>query len=124
MSVEISNAQVVNLTNMSNLDIHYRLLTTSSLEDERNFLPSINFAKDTAESINYFDTAGVNGLGETNNAVKQSLFSTLNGFGASLWNCNRGRLERQMNTSFDASTSVQASNGLVSQDVLNTVGKN
>ena len=31
ISVEIANRQVVNLTNMSNLDIHYKLLTTSSL---------------------------------------------------------------------------------------------
>ena len=30
MSKEIANMQVVNLTNMSNLDIDYRLLTTSS----------------------------------------------------------------------------------------------
>ena len=51
MSVEIANCQVVNLTNMSKLDIHYRLLTTSSIEDERNFLPSINFAKVTAKSV-------------------------------------------------------------------------
>ena len=34
LSVEIANMQVVNLTNTSHLDINYRLLTTSSLEDE------------------------------------------------------------------------------------------
>ena len=71
MSVEITNAQVVNLTNLSNLDIHYRLLSTASREDELNFLPSINFHKDTAESIQYYDTSGVNGLGETNNVIQQ-----------------------------------------------------
>ena len=76
MSVEIANCQVVNLTNMSNLDIHYRLLTTSSLEDERNFLPSINFAKDTAESINYFEAASATGLGECNIVIRGTNFST------------------------------------------------
>jgi hypothetical protein len=67
MSVEITNAQVVNLTNLSNLDIHYRLLTSCSREDELNFLPSINFHKDTAESITYYDTSGAFGFGEANN---------------------------------------------------------
>ena len=30
LSVEITNNQVVNLTNLSNLDIHYRLVSTMS----------------------------------------------------------------------------------------------
>ena len=124
MSVEIANCQVVNLTNMSNLDIHYRLLTTSSLEDERNFLPSINFAKDTAESINYFEAASATGLGETNNVIRGTNFTTATGYGASGWNSNRGRLERQLNTSFDAATSIQAGSSLVSQEGVTAVGKN
>ena len=69
MSVEITNAQVVSLTNFSNLDINYKLLTTSSLEDERNFLPSINFHKDTAESIMYSGVTSLTGIGEYNNVI-------------------------------------------------------
>ena len=38
MSVEITNCQVVNLTNLSNLDINYRLLSTCSREDELNLI--------------------------------------------------------------------------------------
>ena len=76
MSVEITNAQVVSLTNFSNLDINYKLLTTCSLEDERNFLPSINFHKDTAESIMYAGAASAVGVGEYNNVIKQSLWTS------------------------------------------------
>ena len=126
ISVEISNMQVVNLTNMSNLDINYRLLTTSSLEDERNFLPSINFHKDTAESIYYTDAAGTSGLGECNNKILGSTFSSSSGYGASLWNSNRGRLERQLNTSFDPVKGREGSDGtkLHSTAVVNDTGKN
>ena len=80
MSVEITNAQVVNLTNLSNLDIHYRLLSSASREDELNFLPSINFAKDNAESISYRDVSNATGCGEINNIIKQDLFTSASGW--------------------------------------------
>ena len=126
MSVEISNMQVVNLTNFSNLDINYKLLTTCSLEDERNFLPSIGFAKDTAESIYYTDAISTSGLGECNNKIANSLFSSAGGYGATQWNSNRGRLERQMNTSFDPVKGREGSDGtkLHSQSVVTDTGKN
>ena len=101
MSVEITNCQVVNLTNFSNLDINYRILSTCSREDELNFLPSINFHKDTAESIYYTDVSGATGLGESNNIIKQNLWDSGNGWGAKGWNTNAGRLQRELNTSFD-----------------------
>ena len=122
MSVEITNAQVVNLTNLSNLDIHYRLLSTASREDELNFLPSINFHKDTAESIQYYDTSGVNGLGETNNVIQQSLFTAANGWGQTGWKQNIGRLQRQLNTSFDPSNCQQGL--MVTEKVCTTTAKN
>ena len=126
MSVEITNAQVVNLTNLSNLDIHYRLLSTCSREDELNFLPSINFHKDTAESITYFDVSGGTGLGETNNVIKQSLFESTTGFGSSGLNSNLGRLQRQINTSFDPVNGVNGSakTQLTTEAVCKTVSKN
>ena len=125
MSVEITNAQVVNLTNFSNLDINYRLLSTSSREDELNFLPSINFHKDTAESIYYTDSAGT-GVGESNNIIKQTAFDTASGWGSKGWNSNEGRLQRQLNTSFDPNDSPFGNNGskLTSESVCKTVGKN
>ena len=128
MSVEISNMQVVNLTNMSNLDINYKLLTSSSLEDERNFLPSINFSKDSAESIHYSGVASTSGIGECNNVIKQTLFTSAGGYGALGTNSNKGRLERQLNTSFDPITGVNGSdgakNGLVTTKVMSDTGKN
>jgi hypothetical protein len=126
MSVEITNAQVVSLTNFSNLDINYKLLTTSSLEDERNFLPSINFHKDTAESIMYKGVADLNGVGEYNNIIKQSTFTSSTGWGASGWNSNNGRLQRMMNTSFDPSGALYGSGGakLVNENAVKAVGKN
>ena len=96
MSVEITNAQVVSLTNFSNLDINYKLLTTSSVEDERNFLPSINFSKDTAESIMYAGAASAVGVGEYNNVIKQSLWTSGTGWGKTGWNSNNGRLQRML----------------------------
>ena len=126
ISVEVTNAQVVNLTNFSNLDINYRLLTTSSLEDERNFLPSINFHKDTAESIYYTDVSGANGLGECNNVLTNSAFTTTSGWGTSFINSNEGRLRRALNTSFDPVDSAIGSGNskLVNATTVKTTGKN
>ena len=124
LSVEITNNQVVNLTNLSNLDINFRLLTTASVSDERNFLPSINFAKDNVESITYqgVSTANGSGLGECNNAIKQSTFSSASGYGNSFFNSNNGRLERMRNTSFDPTNGTQSV--YTSTSSLNSSGKN
>ena len=126
MSVEITNAQVVSLTNFSNLDINYRLLTTCSVEDERNFLPSINFHKDTAESIMYAGATDAIGVGEYNNVIKQSLFTSATGWGKTGWNFNSGRLQRMMNTSFDPINSMYGSGGakLVNENATKATGKN
>lgn len=126
ISVEITNAQVVNLTNFSNLDINYRLLTTCSREDEVNFLPSINFHKDTAESIYYSDVTSANGIGESNNILANSVFSTTSGWGNSFINHNEGRLKRALNTSFDpVDSSIGSANfKLVNSATVKTSGKN
>ena len=124
--VEIANMQVVNLTNMSNLDINYRLLTTSSLEDAQNFLASIGFHEDTAESISYTDAVSTSGLGECNNIIRGSTFSSAGGYGATDWDYNRGRLQRQLNTSFDPVNRSGGSGGtrLHNTAVINATGKN
>ena len=46
--------------------------------------------------------------------------------GASGWNCNNGRLQRMMNTSFDPVNSVYGSAGakLVNENATKAVGKN
>ena len=126
ISVEVSNMQIVNLTSFTNLDVNYRILSTCSREDELNFLPSINFAKDTAESIYYTDVSGSTGLGESNNIIKQNLWDSANGWGAKGWNANAGRLQRCLNTSFDPVDSPfgSANTRLTSETSVKAVGKN
>ena len=124
MSVEITNAQVVSLTNFSNLDINYKLLTTCSREDELNFLPSINFHKDTAESIMYQGVADAVGIGEYNNVIKPSMWTSADGWGKTGWNSNSGRLQRMMNTSFDPNNSIPSGAKLVTENSTKAVGKN
>ena len=81
LSCEVTNNSVINLTNMSNLAINYKLLTTCSKEDEQNFLPSINFVKDNAESIYYQPDANKTGFGECNNTIASQVFNPASGWG-------------------------------------------
>ena len=108
LSVEITNNSVVNLTNFSNLAINYKLLTTCSREDELNFLPSLNFSKDNAESIIYQKDASASGYGECNNVIKSQVFNPASGWGKTSFTQNAGRLQRMVNTSFDPSTGLNA----------------
>ena len=110
LSVEITNNQVVNLTQFSNLDINYKVLSSMSNEDAWN-LNCLGFAKDTAESISY--NAGLasnfgSGLGEINNVIKATPFTPTAGFNATTFPQNVGRLQRMMNTSFDPTTSASS----------------
>ena len=108
LSVEIANNSVVNLTNFSNIKINYDVLTTCSREDELNFLPSINFVKDNAESISYQPDASAFGYGECNNIIKPTAFNPTSGWGKTSYTQNQGRLQRMLNTSFDPSTGLNA----------------
>ena len=108
LSVEICNNSVVNLTNFSNIKINYDLLSTCSREDELNFLPSLNFVKDTAESLIYRKDANAMGYGECNNTIAQTLFSPTSGWGKTSYTQNQGRLQRMVSTSFDPSTTLNA----------------
>jgi hypothetical protein len=108
LSVEITNNSVVNLCNFSNIKINYDLLSTCSREDELNFLPSLNFVKDTAESLIYRKDATSAGYGETNNIIAQTVFNPTSGWGKTAFTQNQGRLQRMVNTSFDPSTTLNA----------------
>ena len=98
LSVEITNNQVVNLTNLSNLDINFKLLTTSALEDARALESTMGFVKDSAESITYVGTAADNmyGVGECNNNISDALFAPASGWGASSLAVNKGRQQRMV----------------------------
>jgi len=110
LSVELTNNQIVNLTSFSNLDINYKLLSTMSADDQINLSKTLLFSKDTAESVFYqgANTSAL-GAGECNNNIKQSTFSTTNGWGASGIDYNAGRLDRMLYTSFDLSSSLTPS---------------
>jgi len=122
MSVELTNNSIVNVTNFSNLDMGYRLLSGSSFEDMQNFGQSIGFTKDTAESIFYGGAAAgyVTGVGEQNNLLGESLFTPAGGWGATSVNSNRGRLSRMINTSFDPSQKAP----FTSAALCSTIAKN
>ena len=124
LSLEISNNQVINLTAFSNLDIHYRLLSTMDFNTYQNFGASINFCKDTPESINYQGgaTSSNVGIGECNNNIKSSLFAADSNYNGSIFTQNAGRLERMKNTSFDIN-GVGAVNYTTTSN-LNIAGKN
>jgi len=126
LSVELSNSSVVNLTQLSGLDINYKLLTTCSREDELSFLPSINFSKDTAESFQYqAAAANLNGIGECNNQIKAETFNPASGWGETSFNQNTGRLERMKNTSFDPSTTLNtAAKNYTSEAATKATAKN
>jgi len=122
MSVELTNNSIVNVTNFSNLDMGYRLLSGSSFEDMQNFGQSIGFTKDTAESIFYGGVTGgyASGCGEQNNLLGESLFTPAGGWGATSLNTNKGRLQRMINTSFDPSQKAP----FTSAALCSAIGKN
>jgi hypothetical protein len=101
ISLEINNCSVVNLTNLSNIACTFQTLTSASLEDSTNYLPSLNFVKDTAESITYNVNASAAGFGECNNVIAPTLFNPTSGWGKTSFTQNQGRLARMVNTSFD-----------------------
>jgi hypothetical protein len=73
--------------------------------------------------------SGVNsaiGVGEYNNVIKQSTWTSANGWGKTGWNYNAGRLQRMMNTSFDPVNSMygSANTKLVNENATKAVGKN
>ena len=108
LSVEINNNSIVNLSAFSNLKINYDLLTTCSREDELTFLPSLNFVKDTAESISYQPNASAYGYGECNNIITPTLFNPTSGWGKTAYTQNQGRLGRMLSTSYDPSTGLNS----------------
>ena len=126
LSLEISNNQVINLTAFSNLDINYRLLSTMDLNTYHNFGPSINFSKDSPESLNYQTGAVASryGIGECNNTIGGSLFATGSYWGGSSLTQNVGRLNRMLNTSFDPTGGVGAVGYTNGTSNLSVTGKN
>ena len=118
---EITNNSVINLTPFSNIPISYTLLNSISSEEMTNLAPTLLFGKDSAESFTYNGTANAGGLGECNNAIKETAFSCSGGWGAT-YGQNKGRAERMKYTSFDPASSTAAK--YTSTTNLNAMSKN
>lgn len=102
MSLEIGNNSVVNLTNFANIDINYKILNSFSQDDVKNLGPSILFGGlDTPESVSYKGVDAPNGLGECNNKIQETLFTSAGGYGTTSYTQNKGRAERMKFTSFN-----------------------
>lgn len=67
MSVEYNNSSVVQITNFTNMYISYKLNTSFCVDDLVIIGTQIGFAKDTAQSWSYTNTATKSGMGSSNN---------------------------------------------------------
>lgn len=67
MSVEYNNSTVLQLTPFTGMYLHYKALTSMSLDDQEKLGAVTNFYKDTADSWFYSSSPTADGCGETNN---------------------------------------------------------
>ena len=100
MSVEYNNSSVIQITNLTNMYISYKLNTTLCVDDLVILGSQIGFAKDSAQSWAYTNnaTGSFGGMGSLNNSdlIAQTNFAS-NFEGTS---GNIGFAKRQLETSF------------------------
>ncbi len=80
LSLHIDNNNIINFTELSNIPMHYKILSQFSAPDIDRLGNIINFGKDTAESLNYSSAKSVNGIGEYNNNIIPVGFNPSSGF--------------------------------------------
>ena len=102
MSVEYNNSAAIQITNLSNLYISYKLNTTLCVDDLVILGSQIGFAKDTSQSWKYTNSAtgSLVGMGSSNNSdlIAATNFSdSYDGVSGNL-----GFAKRQLETSFTA----------------------
>ena len=101
MQVSLSSCECVQNSSFSNLDINYKLLTTSSEDVAKTYLKSFLFAKDSVAGYGVETQPGNVGTPiECNNQIAGQVFTPSDGFGNGFFNQNTGRLERMQTTSF------------------------
>ena len=123
MSLEVGNNSVVNLTNFANIDINYKILNSFSQDDVKNLGPSLLFGGlDTPESVSYKGVDAPEGLGECNNKIKETVFTSAGGYGTTSYTQNKGRAERMKYTSFNP-TATEIAHFKTAQN-CNVSGKN
>lgn len=126
LQVNLSNCECVQNASFSNLDINYRLLTSSDLDAEKTLLPSMLFVKDSVDGYDIQSLAGNVGTPiESNNAIAGRVFTPSDGYGTGTFDQNTGRLERMKSTSFSPPqflTVAQAADG--TPTYAGQIGKN
>lgn len=97
----LDNNNLISFQELSNIPMHFKMLTQFSKEDELKMGDLVNFAKDTVESLNYSDVASVNGIGEYNNVIKPVAFAAATGYALTNDIDNSGLMRRLKKTSYD-----------------------
>jgi hypothetical protein len=126
MQVQISNIDVVNLTQFSNLKINYKILSQWGSDDvnTRGGILNMPGGCDSYLSEQYQASASKYGVGSCNNSIvpiTTSGFTAFNGYGY-FNDGNVSRRARMMQTSFDPNNSQFQSNFITSAN-CNTVNK-
>lgn len=112
LQIECTNNSVTSVMQYSNVMMNHTILTSMSVDDERNYGSSIGFAKDDVLGTTYQAGASAKGLGECNNTIKSSLFNPTTGYGLTDFSQNKGRLERMKTSSYDPLVTGEAVNNL------------
>jgi hypothetical protein len=112
LQVECTNNSVTSVMQYSNVMMNFKNLTSMSLDDVKNYGPSIGFSPDNVLGTTYQETASSQGLGSCNNSIKGSTFDPALGYGKSDFNQNKGRLERMKTSSYDPSQTGESVNNL------------
>ena len=98
VNIEYNNTSVVQISNLTNMYISYKLNTSLSVDDVVTFGSQIGFAIDSFQSWSYRNGPSLNGQGSTNNTdnIAQTNFSLA--FQGTSGNIGYGR--RQLDTTF------------------------
>jgi hypothetical protein len=76
INVEYNNTSVVQVSNLTNMYISYKLNTTLGLNDVLTIGPQIGFSPDSYLSWSYQSAASLRGVGSTNNVNNPGFFDT------------------------------------------------
>ena len=125
----IGNVDLINSQLLTNLKIHYDIVSSWSDSDVKTVGSVMNFhGIDNPDSEEYFPAASSNGLGICNNRIcpkdTTNNFTPFNGYGASYDEGNLSRRARMNNTSFDIITTNNTLAPFITEANIKATGKN
>jgi hypothetical protein len=98
VNVEYNNTSVVQVSNLTNMYISYKLNTTLSLDDLTTIGSQIGFRPDGFQSWSYRTVAGSDGIGSCNNVDNFGSINAASAFSGT--ESNNGYFLRQLDTTF------------------------